>query len=133
MVRNDKAFTFLELTVVLFLIGLMLALTIPRIRHGVLSDDLKATARRMIGTIKTLRSNAVQDQKGYQLCFDLESNLIWVEWDGMTSEERDAVRQSATKLPVGISVLDVYRKGVGTQDVGEAKIHLLNKAMLKKQ
>jgi len=123
MVRNDKAFTFLELTVVIFLIGLMLALTIPRFRHGLLSDDLKATTRRMMGTIRTLRSDAVRDQKGYRLHFDLESNQIWVEWDAMTSEQRDAVRQCASKLPAGISILDVHSSGAGKQDVGDAKIH----------
>ncbi len=123
MFRNAKAFTFLELTVVIFLIGLMLALTIPRVRQGFLSDELKATARRMIGTISTLRSNAMRDQKGYRLYFDMDSDLVWVEWDTMTPEERDAVRESASRLPSGISILDVYRRATGKEDVGEASIH----------
>jgi general secretion pathway protein H len=117
-----RAYTLIELTVVIFLIGLVLVLTVPRVQHALLSDDLKAASRRMIGTVKTLRNNAVRDQKAYMLHFDMASNRLWVSWDGMTAEEQAEARQNATALPGGIRVVDVYFKGTGKKDVGDAVI-----------
>lgn len=120
--RKGSAYTLVELTVVIFLIGLVLALTVPRIQHALLSDDLKAVGRRMIGTVRALRDNAVRDQKAYMLHFDVALNRFWVSWDGMTAEEQAEARQNATALPGGIHVLDVYFKGTGKKDVGDAVI-----------
>lgn len=120
--RKGRAYTLVELTVVIFLIGLVLALTVPRIQHALLSDDLKAAGRRLIGTVRTLRDNAVRDQEAYLLHFDMALNRFWVSWDGMTAEEQAEARQNATALPGGIRVLDVYFKGSGKKDVGDAVI-----------
>jgi Tfp pilus assembly protein FimT len=120
--HKGRAYTLVELTVVIFLIGLVLALTVPRIQHGLFSDDLKAASRRMIGTVRTLRDNAVRDQKAYMLHFDMALNRFWVSWDAMTAEERAEARQNASALPGGIRVVDVYYKGTGKKDVGDAAI-----------
>lgn len=117
-----RAYTLIELTVVIFLIGLVLVLTVPRVQHALLSDDLKAASRRMIGTVRTLRNNAVRDQKAYMLHFDMALNRFWVSWDAMTAEEQAEARQNATALPGGVRVVDVYFKGTGKKDVGDAVI-----------
>jgi len=117
-----RGYTLVELTVVIFLIGLVLALTVPRVQHTLFSDDLKAATRRMIGTVRTLRENAVRDQKAYMLHFDMGLNRFWVSWDAMTAEEHAEARQNASPLSGGIRVVDVYYKGSGKKDVGDATI-----------
>lgn len=117
-----RAYTLVELTVVIFLIGLVLALTAPRVQHTLFSDDLKAATRRMIGTVKTLRDDAVRDQKAYTLHFDMALNRFWVSWDAMTAEERAEARHNASPLPGGIRVVDVDYKGTVKKDVGDATI-----------
>jgi Tfp pilus assembly protein FimT len=117
-----RAYTLVELTVVIFLIGLMLALTVPRVQHSLLSDDLKAASRCMIGTVNTLRENAVRDQKAYMLHFDMALNRFWISYDAMTAEEEAEARQNASPLSKGVRVVDVYYKGVGKKDVGDAAI-----------
>ena len=52
MVRDRKGYTLIELIVVIVLIGLTLTLTIPRLQYAIVTDDLKATTRRMVGMIK---------------------------------------------------------------------------------
>jgi len=123
MLYKTRAYTFVELTVVIFLIGLVLGLTMPKIQLTLFTDDLKTASRRMIGTVKTLRERAVQDQKAYMLHFDMASNKFWVSWDAMTPEEKAEARQAATALPGGIRVLDVYFKGKGKKDMGDTVIH----------
>jgi len=121
--KPSPAYTLIELAVVIFLIGLMLALTIPRIQHSLFSDDLKAGTRRMIAMVRNLRDMAVKDQKVYRLHFDMESNRFWVEWDGITLEEQEEARENASGLPGEIRILDICRRQTGKKDMGDAVIH----------
>jgi Tfp pilus assembly protein FimT len=97
--HKGRAYTLVELTVVIFLIGLVLVLTVPRVQHTLFSDDLKAATRRMIGTVRTLRDNAVRDQKAYILHFDMALNRFWVSWDAMTAEEAFVLSTSTINAP----------------------------------
>ncbi len=131
MTCKARAYTLIELTVVVFLIGLMLALTVPRIQHSLLSDDLKAATRRMVGTVRTLRDKAIRDQKDYVLYLDLESNQFWVEWSPMTIEQKADARQNASTLPGNIRILDVSRRDSGKQDIGDTVIHFTKKGYVE--
>jgi len=121
--KPARAYTLVELTVVIFMIGLMLALTIPRIQHNLLGDDLKAATRRMIAMVRNLRDMAVRDQKVYRLHFDMESDRFWVEWDSITLEEQEDARENASSLPGEIHILDVCQRHTGKKDMGGAVIH----------
>ena len=127
----SKAYTLVELTVVVFLIGIMLALAVPRVEQALLSDDLKAATRRMIGTVKTLRNNAIREQKVYELHLDMESNRWWVAWDSMTVEDRSEARQKASRLPGEIRILDVCRRGAGKKNMGQTLIRFTPKGYVE--
>jgi general secretion pathway protein H len=131
MLCKTRAYTLIELTVVVFLIGLMLALTIPRVQHSLLSDDLKVATRRMIGTVRTLRDKAIRDQKVYGLYLDMESSQFWVEWSSMTVEQKADARQNASTFPGNIRILDVWRKDSGKQDMGDTVIHFTKKGYVE--
>jgi general secretion pathway protein H len=124
-------YTLVELTVVVFLIGLMLVLAVPRMEHGILRDDLKVATRRMVGVVREMRDMAVRDQKTYRLHFDLDGNEYWVEWEPMTLEEQEEARKRASALPGEIRVLDIYLRGVGKRDMGEAVIHFTKKGYME--
>jgi len=123
MLSKTRAYTFVELTVVIFLIGLVLGLTMPKIQLALFTDDLKTASRRMIGTVKELRDWAVRDQKTYMLHFDMALNRLWWSSDDMSVEEQAEARQEAKPLPGGIRVLDVSFKGTGKKDMGDTVIH----------
>ncbi len=131
MLHENKAYTLIELTVVVFLIGIMLALAVPRVQYGMWSDDLKTATRRMVGTVKTLRNDAVREHKEYRLHFDMESNRFWVEWNQMTASERTDVRQNSSRLPGSVRVLDVFRPGIGKENVGDVVIHFSKKGYVE--
>ena len=48
----------IELMVILVFIGIVLVLTIPRFQTGIVTDDLKASTRKMIGLIRGLKDEA---------------------------------------------------------------------------
>ncbi|MDY6951747.1 MAG: type II secretion system protein [Thermodesulfobacteriota bacterium] len=121
--KPSQAYTLVELTVVIFMIGLMLAFTIPRIQHNLLSDDLKAATRRMIAVVRNLKDMAVRDQKVYRLHVDMESDCFWVEWDAITLEEQEEARENASRLPGEVRILDICRRQTGKKDMGDAVIH----------
>ena len=60
---NEAAFTLVELLVVCLLISLTLAVSVPALRDTLLTDQLKATSRKIIGAIRERREEAVRDQQ----------------------------------------------------------------------
>lgn len=119
---NTKGYTLIELIVVMVLIGLMTALTVPRFRYAFLTDNLKTTARKLVGVAKGLRSEAVREHKTFVLHFDLESNRFWIDRPGMTEEELLLAREKASSLPRGVRILDVWLTGKGKKVAGETAI-----------
>lgn len=129
--NRDHAYTLIELTVVIFLIGLMLALTMPKIQDAVLSDNLKTATRRMIGTVKTLQSRAIREHRAYKLYLDMEANRYWTEWEGMTDEQRSEAREKASGLPGGVRIQDVSRADGQHKSVGDTVIHFSKKGYME--
>ncbi|MEE8300331.1 MAG: prepilin-type N-terminal cleavage/methylation domain-containing protein [Desulfatiglandales bacterium] len=129
--NTTKGFTLIELAIVVVLIGLFLALSIPRFRHTLVTDDLKTTIRRIIGLMKGLRDEAIREQKVYIVHLDLESNRIWVETDGMGEEEMAMARERAFKFPQGIRILDVWHRGRGKKVDGVAVIRFTKKGYVE--
>ena len=122
MFLDKKGYTLVELAVVAVLIGLMMTSAAPRLRNALLTDDLKAVARKMIGVIKNLRSEAIREQSDYALNFDLDSNRFWISFRSMTDEERAVAREEGSSLPAGVRIHDVWIKGDGKKVEGETRI-----------
>ena len=131
MLRDSKGYTFIELTVVVVLIGLMLAVTVPRFRYALLTDDLKTAARKLVGIIKAVRSEAIREQQSLILQFDLESNRFWLESEGMNEEERLVSQEKAFALPDGVRFRDVWLKGEGKKMGGETAIRFHKKGYVQ--
>ena len=131
MIRDSKGYTFIELTVVVALIGVMISLSVPRIRYAILPDDLKRVTRRMTGIIKNLRIEAVREQDSFFLHLDLESNKFWIDSEAMTEEERLVAGEKASSLPPGVRILDVWVRGQGKKQYGEAAIRFNKKGYVQ--
>lgn len=126
-----KGFTLIELMVILIFIGIVLTFTIPRVQTGIMSDDLKASTRKMIGLIKGLKDEAVREHKTCFLHFDLESDRYWVDSAVMSDEERARAAENALTLPGGIHVLDVWFRDKGKKMVGRTAIRFSEKGYIQ--
>ena len=131
MLRENKGFTLIELTVVVVLIGIMLTLTVPRFQTAILTDDLKTTTRKMVGMIKGLRDEAIREQRVYFLHFDLESNRFWIDSTGMTEEERARAAEKAQTLPESVQVLDIWSRSKGKKMTGQTAIRFSKKGYVQ--
>ena len=131
MLRETRGFTLIELTVVVVLIGIMMSLTVPRFQTAILTDDLKATTRKMVGMIKGLGDEAIREQRVYFLHFDLESNRFWIDSTGMTEEERARAAEKAALLPEGIRVLDIWFSSKGKKMNGQTAIRFNKKGYVQ--
>ena len=131
MLRENKGFTLIELTVVVVLIGIILTLTVPRFQTAIVTDDLKATTRKMVGMIKGLRDEAIREQRVYFLHFDLESNRFWIDSTGMTEEERARAAEKAYTLPGRVQVLDIWSSSKGKKMTGQTAIRFSKKGYVQ--
>jgi len=124
---NHRGFTFIEITVVIFLIGLIIGLAMPRVRDALLTDDLRRSSRNMIGLLKELRNEAIRENKAYFMHFDLDANRFWIDSASMSEEEQARAREKASSLPEGVRVLDVWFQGKGKTLGGETVIRFSKK------
>jgi len=128
---KERGYTLIELAVVIMLIGLMLGVSIPRFRSFLLTDSLKSSTLRIIGLVKELRSDAVRENRIYDLHFDMGSNLIWVGFEGMTQEESELAHKRAFQLSQDVKIIDVWRMGKGKKVDGDATIRITYKGYLE--
>jgi type II secretory pathway pseudopilin PulG len=117
----NNGYTLIELGVVVFLMGLLLSLSVPRIRDSLLFNDEKSVIRDIVGKINGLREQAARTRTGYILRFDLVQNEYWIESYDMTAEGRWAARENAKRLPGNVKVTDISHpytriKKLGTED-----------------
>ncbi|NIS68431.1 MAG: prepilin-type N-terminal cleavage/methylation domain-containing protein, partial [Proteobacteria bacterium] len=75
----DSGFTLLELTVVLLILGILLALSIPRLGY-LTGQNLSVTSRRISGTVRYLFHQSTLNRTIYRLNYDLKKNEYWVTY-----------------------------------------------------
>jgi general secretion pathway protein H len=142
--RQTAGFTLLEIAVVLFIMGLMLAIAVPYF-GGVANARLKAEARILAGRMNYLFDEAVAKKLVLRLTFDIDHNVYFVSrldpYQPMAvfSPEKDPL-MGMIRLPNDIRIRDVTIGGIGSFSSGKpsclfypsgwadaAMIHLINR------
>lgn len=104
--RSVAGFTIFEMLIVLFLLGGILAIMIPRISF---EEDLRSTGRTLIGLLRTLQGDAASKQTPLRLYLDLDRGLYWLMLvEG--KEERlplDPAWKTPRSLPESIRLTEV--------------------------
>ncbi|MBN1849655.1 MAG: prepilin-type N-terminal cleavage/methylation domain-containing protein [Deltaproteobacteria bacterium] len=129
--QDTTGYTLIELTVVIFLIGILFSITLPRIHDTSLTDHFKTATRRMISLINQLKNDAVRTNTDYLLYFNLESGKYWIEYDDMTDADRIAAREKADSLPEDVRIVDIWFKGTGKEMMGETSIFFSRKGYIQ--
>jgi len=121
-IPDTAGFTLIELMVVMLLISIILAVAIPRFDGGFLQNSRKTTTRRIIDTIKGLRSRAIGEQKTYALILDLSNDQYWTVNDTMDELSMAQAAEMASKLPDDIHFSAVIFPNQEQIRSGNAKI-----------
>ena len=126
---NEKSggFTLIELTIVIFLAGLMLSITLPIVRDTLLHDNLKTASRKLVATITWLRNKSVSEYRDYALLFDIEKGKCWHETSGMGEAELLTVRDQAFILPEDVRIIDIDQYNLDKKVDGEVALKFSRK------
>ena len=103
---GSAGFTLLEMIMVMFLLGGVLVLIVPRITVG---EDLTSTGRKFIGVLRSLQSMAVVGQKPVKLYLDIDQGTYWVMIVEGKEEKipLDALWRFPRSLPETIKFADI--------------------------
>ncbi len=129
--QKQNGFTLIELVVVVTLIVMMIGLTMPQIRNTLLTDSLKRTALRLVGLVKSLKDEAVREQRTYGLHLDITRRRYWIGFDTMTEAEQTHAREDAQELPPDVQILDVWFMERGKVNEGETVILFFKKGYVQ--
>lgn len=75
--ESEAGFTLLELTIVIAIFGVMLALTVPRLRDSA-RVELDAHSHRLAMTFKLVRNEAILQGVPFQINYDLDAQRYWI-------------------------------------------------------
>jgi len=119
---NNRGYTLIELSVVVLLIGMMLLVAVPRVRDAVLSDGLKTATRRLVGTARELKNEAIREQVDYLLHLDLAHPGFWFYSADTTPEKLAEIRKQASPFAEGVKITDIVWPGGEKQTEGDVEI-----------
>lgn len=129
--RNKEAgFTLIEILVVCFIISITLIVSIPALRDTLLTDPLKTTSRKIIGTVRSLREEAIREQQPYVLSFNLEEKRLGYQKANEQDRGREDTfvsqdyksREKEIELPESVHIMDIWTKSDGKQSQGTIKL-----------
>lgn len=111
--NRARGFTLIELTVVLFLMGIFVFAAVPNIQNFLFSSDLESAARSMKAVVRLVRSKSILTGRYTALCIDLDRNAYWGEFDEPDAREKPFTGSGADKklmnprqLPKGLRFVD---------------------------
>jgi general secretion pathway protein H len=112
-----KGFTLIELMMVIFIIGISMALVSPSLSRFSKTAELKSTAQKIAAILRNSRSEAVNKGRIYQVLFNADVREVKVRWMKVNEEEKEGEEKKdlpATPVypfPEGIFIKEVELKG----------------------
>jgi len=103
-ISNDRAFTLIELIVVIALISIMLVVAIPRLSGSLFSDGGDETARWIIVNVRQAKETAVTSQQRYLLNVSMDTQQLWVAPADLAETEAATAREKGYRLPRGVNI-----------------------------
>lgn len=118
--RDPGGFTLLELIIVLFLLGGMLSLVIPRLSIG---DSLSSVGRRWVGALKSFQEMSMVTQKTVRLYVDIDRGMYWpmVLEGNQEKIPLDPTWATPISLPESIRFTDI-QVGAATKQSGRTEL-----------
>ncbi len=105
---KNAGFTLIELLLVMFILGSLLLIALPRF-NSVTDTSIKSASRNLSGIIKYLYNDSIFKKNIYRLRLDIDNDQYWVEHiEGKEFTVSTDPNLKKRKLPDGIFFEDVF-------------------------
>ncbi|PIE56568.1 MAG: hypothetical protein CSA34_02835 [Desulfobulbus propionicus] len=104
--HNGKGFTLFELLVVMVLISLTVTFAVPSLRTALYTDELKETARKIIGLVEQTSQRAFREQRSYLLSYDQGKETLTARPQNIPMEQEQRI-WPAIRLPSGVHLASI--------------------------
>ena len=121
--KGDKGFTLLELTLVVALMGIVLAFAIPRFESQRQADSTDRVSRWIRLAVQQLKTDAIRSQYRHTLHLDLDAQKIWWTHDAMTDVEIQRSVEAGLVLTDDVRIQGVELPGKTVTSDGRAIIN----------
>ena len=113
-----------ELAMVILVLGIIMAMVMPRFTGTLERQQLRSTINVVHGTVRYLQAYAALTKRVYRLTFDLDRQVMSVcYYEGETCTREASRELRDYVLPASVHILDVVSpQGVKTR-AGEAATH----------
>ncbi len=110
----------IEILVVCLLTSIILMVGIPIFKDISSTSQLRATSRKIIGTVQGLRDEAVRYRRAFTLVVDLDRKRVWYEQDdgNKTQQQKGQSQEEVMELPSSVRIMDVWSKSTGRKSRG---------------
>jgi type II secretion system protein H len=127
LVSSLKGFTLLELSLVLFIIGLLVTVLVPRL-GGLESARLDTSAKRLAALVRYLNGEAAFRGQTYRIQYDLDQQRYGVQILTPSQETKTFVADEspmaqAVQLPTNITFADIRVPSIGRVNSGQVFTH----------
>ena len=122
--RDERGFTMVELGMVLLVLGIVMAIVLPRFGGTLERQQLRSTINVIHGTVRYLQAYAALTKRVYRLTFDLDRQVMSVcyfQGETCTPEASRELRDYV--LPASVRILDVVSPQGAKTRAGEATTH----------
>ncbi len=116
---NNRAFTLLELVVVMVLIALTISLAVPKISNFLYTDQLKVAVRKLVGLINESSQLALRYQAPYLLKYIDRERRFVVEPEQRDDRENPAKNDRSLRLNESVILKDLWSWYGGTRSSQE--------------
>lgn len=124
---SSRGFTLLEILIVMVLITMVTSFAIPALRSSLYSDQLKSTARKLVGLVSEASQEAVSNRAAYLLNFDFEHNLVWISPERKETVDVEPGRLKHWTIPDFVRVADIASVQGGKRSAGTTVIRFSEK------
>lgn len=128
-------FTLIELSVVLFLIGLLFFTAMPKLDNFLFQADLKSAARSLKSAVHLVRARSISSHRPAALHFDLDKGRYWGTYlkdnDGQETHSQAPSLLPPRSLPKGIKFLDAYNMNTEKKTFGRLRSAFNSKGVIE--
>ena len=119
---NNRAYTLIELIVVIILISMMLVIAIPSLKDTMAARPIRSEVQKLAEVIADARSRAAREQVDHVLQIDIDKGSFRTCRSSDPAEAQQQPHNKAWTLPEGIRIAGIQSGNGEMQKTGEATI-----------